>query len=62
MEDNGPKNFQMGNKEDVKKYFVCSVKGGKHCDKDTASGSGNQRVEVTVSDDCDDEGKSFLYH
>ena len=47
----------MGNEEEVKKYFVCSVKGGAHCDKD---GDGNQKVEVTVRNNCKDEGKFFI--
>ena len=47
----------MGNEEEVKKYFVCSVKGGAHCDKD---GDGNQKVEVTVRNNCPTEGKSFI--
>ena len=49
----------MGNEEMVK-YFVCSVKGGRHCDKDKESGSGNQRLEVRVSNDCSTDGKSFI--
>ena len=47
----------MGNEETVK-YFVCSVKGGRHCDKEP--GSGNQRLEVRVSNDCPTNGKSFI--
>ena len=47
----------MGNEETVK-YFVCSVKGGRHCDKEP--GSGNQRLEVGVSNDCPTNGKSFI--
>ena len=52
----GPKIIKMGNEEKVN-YFVCSVKGGAHCDKD---GEGNQKLKVTVSNNCPTEGKSFI--
>ena len=52
----GPKIIKMGNEEKVN-YFVCSVKGGAHCDKD---GEGNQKLKVTVSNSCPTEGKSFI--
>ena len=57
MKEKGPKIIKMGNEEKVN-YFVCSVKGGAHCDKD---GEGNQKVEVTVSNNCQTaESKSFI--
>ena len=56
--DEGPQTIHMGYEETIK-YFVCSVKGGRHCDKEP--GSGNQRLEVRVSNDCPTNGKSFTH-
>ena len=52
--EDGPQTIYMGNMETVK-YFVCAVKGGRHCDRE----GGNQRLEVRVSKNCHTDGKSL---
>ena len=53
--EDGPQTICMGNTETVK-YFVCAVKGGRHCDQE----EGNQRLEVRVSKSCVTDGKSLI--
>ena len=53
--EDGPQTICMGNTETVK-YFVCAVKGGRHCDQK----EGNQRLEVRVSKNCQTDGKSLI--
>ena len=53
--EDGPQTICMGNTETVK-YFICAVKGGRHCDQD----EGNQRLEVRVSENCQTDGKSLI--
>ena len=53
--EDGPQTICMGNTETVK-YFVCAVKGGRHCDQE----GGNQRLEVRVSKNCQTDGMSLI--
>ena len=56
--EDGPQTIPMGNAETVK-YFVCAVKGGKHCNR----GKGNQRLRVRVGKYCQTGSESqFHFH